>query len=461
MNEGRPGGPRRGRDVFRAADAHRQRVVRAGGDRGVDHDAGAARGDERVHGVRVGDVERRARKSGLPPRGRLPGRRARVERAQPRAIPRGREHRAAHQPASADDEQLDRFHPGSLCSARGTVKRPPLTLHAARGHTARVRIIAGSFGGRPLVAPRGRKTRPTADRVREALFSILGDVAELDVLDLFAGSGAFGFEALSRGAASATLVEAARPALAALRANVASLAVADRVHLVATDVETALARLEKEGRRFGLVFLDPPYAAGRGAATLAALVERGLLVPGAWVVPRALVARSRPGLARGADASLRALVRRGDPVVPSLPAGGFMSDTPARTALFPGTFDPFTNGHLDLAERAAKLFHRVVVAVAAVAEEGAAVHARGARRDDRRLDHAPAQRRGRSASTAWSWTAPGASRRPGDDPRPARGQRLRVRVPDGAHEPPAVAGPRGARSSMPSARIHLSRTRRW
>ena len=120
--------------------------------------------------------------------------------------------------------------------------------------------------------------------MREALFSILGDVADLDVLDLFAGSGAFGLEALSRGAASATLVEAARPALAALRANIASLAVADRVHLLATDVETALARLAKEGRRFGLVFLDPPYAAGRGAATLATLVEQGLLVPGAWVV---------------------------------------------------------------------------------------------------------------------------------------------------------------------------------
>lgn len=147
-----------------------------------------------------------------------------------------------------------------------------------------MRIIAGSFGGRPLVAPRGRETRPTADRVREALFSILGDVAELDVLDLFAGSGAFGLEALSRGAASATFVEAARPALAALRANVEALAVGEQVKVVAADVETALGRLAKEGRQFGLVFLDPPYAAGRGEATLTALVDRGLLVPGAWVV---------------------------------------------------------------------------------------------------------------------------------------------------------------------------------
>jgi len=159
-----------------------------------------------------------------------------------------------------------------------------LTVRRARGHTARVRIIAGSFGGRPLVAPRGRATRPTADRVREALFSILGDVEELDVLDLFAGSGAFGLEALSRGAATATFVEKARPALAALRANVEALAVADRVFVLGDDVEGALPRLTREGRRFGLVFLDPPYAAGRGAATLAALASGGLLVPGAWVV---------------------------------------------------------------------------------------------------------------------------------------------------------------------------------
>jgi len=159
-----------------------------------------------------------------------------------------------------------------------------LTLVARGGHTARVRIIAGSLGGRPLVAPRGRATRPTADRVREALFSILGDVEGLDVLDLFAGSGAFGLEALSRGAASATFVESARPALEALRANVKALDVAERTGVLAAPVDTALARLEKEGRRFGLVFLDPPYAAGAVDATLAGLASRRLLVPGAWVV---------------------------------------------------------------------------------------------------------------------------------------------------------------------------------
>jgi 16S rRNA (guanine966-N2)-methyltransferase len=147
-----------------------------------------------------------------------------------------------------------------------------------------VRIIAGSFRGHSLKAPGGRGTRPTADRVREALFSILGDVDGLVVLDLFAGSGALGLEALSRGAADATFVEEARPALQALRENVAALELADRATVLAGEVATALRRLAGQGRRFGLVFLDPPYARAGAPETLADLVALGLLVPGAWVV---------------------------------------------------------------------------------------------------------------------------------------------------------------------------------
>src|SRR5262245_29771258 len=96
-----------------------------------------------------------------------------------------------------------------------------------------VRIIAGELGGRVLKAPAGRATRPTSERVREALFSILGDVEDLAVLDLFAGSGALGLEALSRGAARAVFVEEARAALGALKKNVESLGVAERSRVVA------------------------------------------------------------------------------------------------------------------------------------------------------------------------------------------------------------------------------------
>jgi 16S rRNA (guanine966-N2)-methyltransferase len=116
--------------------------------------------------------------------------------------------------------------------------------------------------------------------VREALFSILGDVQGLDVLDLFAGSGALGLEALSRGASSATFVEKARPALAALVANTKALAVEDRVTIVPGDAGAPV----RGGSAYGLVFLDPPYDWPGVPALLAELVARGALVPGAWVV---------------------------------------------------------------------------------------------------------------------------------------------------------------------------------
>ena len=123
-----------------------------------------------------------------------------------------------------------------------------------------MRIIAGTHRGRRISAPRGTATRPTADRVREALFSIVGPIEGLDVLDLFAGSGALGLEALSRGAASATFVESGRPAVACLRANVAALGMGDRARIVARDWRSALVAERAARRRFGLCLLDPPYS---------------------------------------------------------------------------------------------------------------------------------------------------------------------------------------------------------
>ena len=148
-----------------------------------------------------------------------------------------------------------------------------------------MRVIAGRYGGRRLVAPAGAATRPPADRVREALFSILGTRVEgTDVLDLFAGSGALGLEALSRGAASATFVEEARAAVLALASNIAALGVDAETSLISADARAALKRLAREEARFGLVFADPPYAAKETAETLDALVRSGVLLEGAWVV---------------------------------------------------------------------------------------------------------------------------------------------------------------------------------
>ena len=117
-----------------------------------------------------------------------------------------------------------------------------------------MRVVAGDFKGRRLVAPRGAGTRPTADRVREALFSMLGDVSDARVLDLYAGSGALGIEALSRGAKSAVFVERDQAALAALRRNLD--AVGARAEVRRQDVLRFLARPEGT---FDLVFCDPPY----------------------------------------------------------------------------------------------------------------------------------------------------------------------------------------------------------
>jgi 16S rRNA (guanine966-N2)-methyltransferase len=145
-----------------------------------------------------------------------------------------------------------------------------------------MRVITGQFRGRTLSAPRGRDTRPTSDRVREALFSILEPVAGDRVLDLFAGSGALAIEALSRGAASATLVDSSRAAIEAIRANLIALGVEAEVRREAALAFLGAARAS--ARQYDLVFLDPPYrqagALGRELSTALAPV----LASGARVV---------------------------------------------------------------------------------------------------------------------------------------------------------------------------------
>lgn len=143
-----------------------------------------------------------------------------------------------------------------------------------------MRVVAGQYKGRRLHAPRGRRTRPTADRVREAIFSILGDMEGLRVLDLFAGSGALGIEALSRGAREAVFVDSARGAAAAIERNLDGIDA--RARLVRRD---ALAFLRGAGDgTYDLVFVDPPYdSAARLAAPLSERLP-AVLSPGARIV---------------------------------------------------------------------------------------------------------------------------------------------------------------------------------
>lgn len=144
-----------------------------------------------------------------------------------------------------------------------------------------MRIIAGQWRGRPLAAPKGDATRPTADRMREALFSMLtsrlGSFEGLAVADLFAGSGALGFEALSRGAASCLFVEQDKPALDALRANAATLG-------VRPDIRAAsVMALGPAPAPLDLILLDPPYGTGAGAVALERLARLGWVGPATWL----------------------------------------------------------------------------------------------------------------------------------------------------------------------------------
>lgn len=168
------------------------------------------------------------------------------------------------------------------------------------------RIVAGAARGRTLVVPRGDATRPTSDRVREALFSRLdheGAVSGARVLDLYSGSGGLGLEAASRGAEEVWLVESAKPALAACRRNVSELSLPG-VRVVASTVECALGVASDDP--FDLVLMDPPYPLEEDAlaGVLALLVDNG------WLAERAVVVVERS--ARGAEPSWPEGLRRFD-----------------------------------------------------------------------------------------------------------------------------------------------------
>jgi len=148
-----------------------------------------------------------------------------------------------------------------------------------------LRVIGGSLRGRRLFAPDGAETRPTAARVREALFDILGErVRDARFLDLFAGTGAVGIEALSRGAASVVFVERAGSALQALRRNLEAVGAGKRAEVVASGADRALGRLAGQGPAFDLAFADPPYATVERDALIERLGEGALWAPGATLV---------------------------------------------------------------------------------------------------------------------------------------------------------------------------------
>jgi 16S rRNA (guanine966-N2)-methyltransferase len=236
------------------------------------------------------------------------------------------------------------------------------------------RIIAGTAGGRRLSVPAGRGTRPTSDRAREGLFAtilaIRGPLNGARVLDLYAGSGAVGLEALSRGASDVLLVESDARAARVIRGNIEAVGLPG-ARLAGGRVERVLARGPGGHPPRDVVFADPPYATPDGEVQrmLAALHGRGWLAPGALVVveratrsgPVSWPAGYTPERSRGyGEATLWYGLGAGAGPAEGSPPGGGVS---VRRVVCPGSFDPVTNGHLDIISRAARLYDEVVVAV--------------------------------------------------------------------------------------------------
>ncbi len=174
----------------------------------------------------------------------------------------------------------------------------PYAEPAQKGHTVDMRVVSGDLGGRKLVTPDGSDTRPTSDRVREAIFNSLFSLDAIEgarVLDAFAGSGALGIEALSRGALHATFVETGRDALAALRENLETLQLGAQGRVAPGDALAHLERTAAEGSHYDLVLLDPPYGFDQWDELLAAVPvgarvviesDREVIVPDSWEVHR-------------------------------------------------------------------------------------------------------------------------------------------------------------------------------
>ena len=152
-----------------------------------------------------------------------------------------------------------------------------------------VRVISGEAHGRRISAPRGLVTRPATARVRASIFSRLASRFELEgahVLDLFAGSGSLGLEALSRGAAHATFVDSSRTATTAIARNLRATGLDSRARVLALEVKRALSELAAAGERFDLVFVDAPYRDDSSAAVLAILADSRLVTLEGWTVVR-------------------------------------------------------------------------------------------------------------------------------------------------------------------------------
>lgn len=234
-----------------------------------------------------------------------------------------------------------------------------------------MRVIAGTAKGRRLRTVHGLDVRPTADKVKGALFNILGSRFSLQsaqLLDLFAGSGALGIEALSRGAECVTFVEQSSAAVHVLRENLKLCGFEPHARILRVPVPRALRQLSEEAARFDGVLIDAPYRHGWVERTLRAVAEQSLVRPGGWIVIEHHIDEApdthygRLQLTRTRHYGKTGLTVF---VADDTMAGTHKSSFISPRAVYAGSFDPITNGHLDVVRRALDVFDQVIVAVAA------------------------------------------------------------------------------------------------
>ena len=222
-----------------------------------------------------------------------------------------------------------------------------------------MRVITGTARGRRLKELQGMETRPTTDKVKESLFSIIQfDIEGRRVLDLFAGTGQLGIEALSRGAAEAVFVDRRPDAVRLVQENLALCGFTDRARVKSGD---ALAYL-KSGEKFDLIFLDPPYAADLLEQALTAIASFDICREHGIIVAESAADLSDLAGASGALSPVSGIPLRKDQTVGVSPQRKRGRDH-MKTAIYPGSFDPITLGHLDIIRRSAPCFDRLFVCV--------------------------------------------------------------------------------------------------
>ncbi|MCK7516702.1 MAG: RsmD family RNA methyltransferase [Ignavibacteriales bacterium] len=293
-----------------------------------------------------------------------------------------------------------------------------------------LRIAGGSLRGRKLAGPKGLEFRPTTARIKEFIFFVYRErIPESRFLDLFAGTGSLGLEALSRGAREGVFVDRFPRSLHILGRNIDACGFNRQASVMNEDVFSALDRMGRRGEVFDLIFADPPFRESLRARIVASVGVKPVTRQGWTADSGTRYAGSGRGggeLDHGPAETFRRLRR--------FRLQSQRGGVPMRIAVYPGTFDPVTNGHLDIVRRASSIFDRIIVAIS----ENPRKHPLFSLEERRTLAEEAVERDRERRSRSLRWPARSLRETEtghGHHPRVAGGFGFRLRVPDDAAEP--------------------------